>query len=78
MLSFFSLNASGLKNNVKRKATFIFCKEQKVYFFEFILETSVSTSMSRAAHCCCSVFVPADDEILIPLTPACESGSSFI
>lgn len=29
MLSFFSLNIRGLKNNVKRKAIFIFCKEQK-------------------------------------------------
>lgn len=29
MLSFFSLNTRGLKNNVKRKATFLFCKEQK-------------------------------------------------
>ncbi len=29
MLSLFSLNTRGLKNNVKRKATFIFCKEQK-------------------------------------------------
>lgn len=29
MLSFISLNARGLKNNVKRKAIFLFCKEQK-------------------------------------------------
>ena len=36
MLSFFSLNTRGLKNNVKRKATFLFCKEQKsnIIFFQ--------------------------------------------
>ncbi len=28
-ISFLSLNARGLKNSVKRKAIFLFCKEQK-------------------------------------------------
>ncbi len=38
MLSFFSLNTRGLKNNVKRKATFLFCKEQKSHII-FLQET---------------------------------------
>ncbi len=29
MLSFLSLNVRGLRNNVKRKAIFLFCEEQK-------------------------------------------------
>lgn len=33
MLSFISLNSRGLRNNVKRKATFLFCKEQKANLF---------------------------------------------
>lgn len=38
MLSFISLNKRGLKSNVKRKATFLFCKEQKCTFI-FLQET---------------------------------------
>lgn len=38
MLSLLSLNVRGLKNNVKRKATFLYCKEQKVNCF-FLQET---------------------------------------
>ena len=38
MLSFIFLNTRGLKNNVKRKATFLFCKEQKCNFI-FLQET---------------------------------------
>lgn len=38
---FFPLNATVLKDNVKRKATFLFCKEQKSNFilFYFLEET---------------------------------------
>lgn len=38
MLSFLSLNSRGLKNSVKRKATFLFCKEQKTHLI-FLQET---------------------------------------
>lgn len=37
-LSFNSLNARGLKDNVKRKATFLFCKNQKAHM-TFLQET---------------------------------------
>ncbi len=33
MLSLLLLDVRGLKNNVKRKATFLYCKEEKVNFF---------------------------------------------
>jgi len=41
MLSLLSLNTRGLKNNVKRKATFLYCKEQKANCF-FLQETHSS------------------------------------
>ncbi len=46
MLSLLSLNVRGLKNNVKRKATFLYCKEQKVNFF-FVQETHSECEDSR-------------------------------
>jgi len=38
-LSFCSLNARGLKDNVKRKGIFLFCKGQKKSHFVFLQET---------------------------------------
>lgn len=35
MLSLLSLNVRGLKNNIKPKAIFLYCKEQKVNCFFF-------------------------------------------
>uniref|UniRef100_A0A3Q2ZQW8 exodeoxyribonuclease III n=1 Tax=Kryptolebias marmoratus TaxID=37003 RepID=A0A3Q2ZQW8_KRYMA len=44
MLSLLSLNTRGLKNSVKRKATFLYCKEQKANCF-FLQETHSSTGV---------------------------------